>query len=1026
MNPYSIDANGVNTAPDTLAFRATLGGELYTSSISVHPKVTGSWVTTQSFTGTSTFKFNQDLTVFVPNTESFFLNQFPAGIKNRVSNKIRQQGEILPYSGSNETNLPTNQVLSPFISIQQSVTVSGSYTPNIDYVEVAFSPQNQINNDIAGQLGYFNIGEYIGDPRLVSSSAESYPALDGLRNYYFEKYTGNYNIWDYIRLIKYFDNSLFKMIADWTPARTDLASGIVIKQTTLERNKYPVPQLDITSSLAMVESGSYETDVLYNLTNEEVADVNFIVLPTQSYNLGTTFSGSFNNVSGDNGSNCYIWYYTPDALFGPPIVLFYQSLYTTEEVPFNFTYGSIVSGSKIEFYCDSTAESVLLNAYVTGSWLEASNVPYEVEDLLITGSSIQMYTITGSSGGSIVDTEILTFSTASYILNSGDIITFNLSSSGAERISCYISSSAENSNPAIITLYNQSTSSYTTSSVKLNYTLNQTFDISTGYLRIQNNSLDATIKISNLEVYQAPSYYQTVETVYGLNQILVPNEFDFNGELEGSEILVTDGDLNPSNPYKHPSTQVILFDVATVLDVYSFPVVANNITLYGYTEDPSLSLLFYLTIPNQSKNGVDITSALDNLTTGNRIKFTTLSSVVSFTYNFDFQIKTIKNIVGGVFIEIASVYGYNPSTEGDPIATNSEANFTPFLNEPNFYASAFNPITNNADIPRLDPEFFDVDFSTNAITAVNRVNIISASRGQGVATPAPVQASNYTTARIINPRYVGSKNTSPDFNIIDNQQLPSVEKYTSYFIYTPGGSGNTLAERSGSGNYKIGFLVDELGNVIQPTANNTGSAYVPNLLDAFGADTTVILSPNNTQTIDQTEYTVYKPGVVSNIIMYSDTGSLGNDYLVSGSYNSINFQVDPNIKFNYGFFASKNTDQIISTTTPIPNSETASFNNIVVDSAQGWTSSINAYKPQYNSLLRNRIGGRLEINVPGTGSVTMSIMNGTSSLTSSAGSGPNTDLLLEATSSQYFNTSDLYWLKVINNSNASITVKKLW
>ena len=66
--------------------------------------------------------------------------------------------------------------------------ISSSYTRDIDYVEVAFSPQNEINNDIAGQLGYFNIGEYIGDPRLVSSSAESYPALDGLRNYYFEKW----------------------------------------------------------------------------------------------------------------------------------------------------------------------------------------------------------------------------------------------------------------------------------------------------------------------------------------------------------------------------------------------------------------------------------------------------------------------------------------------------------------------------------------------------------------------------------------------------------------------------------------------------------------------------------------------------------------------------------------------------------------------------------------------------------------------------------------------------------------------
>ena len=49
MNPYSIEQN------EYLAFRATLGGELYTSSLSVHPKITGSWVTTSSFIGNSIF-----------------------------------------------------------------------------------------------------------------------------------------------------------------------------------------------------------------------------------------------------------------------------------------------------------------------------------------------------------------------------------------------------------------------------------------------------------------------------------------------------------------------------------------------------------------------------------------------------------------------------------------------------------------------------------------------------------------------------------------------------------------------------------------------------------------------------------------------------------------------------------------------------------------------------------------------------------------------------------------------------------
>jgi hypothetical protein len=49
MNPHSTEGNSLNSSPDELIFRASLGGELYTGSVSIHPKVTGSWVATSSF-----------------------------------------------------------------------------------------------------------------------------------------------------------------------------------------------------------------------------------------------------------------------------------------------------------------------------------------------------------------------------------------------------------------------------------------------------------------------------------------------------------------------------------------------------------------------------------------------------------------------------------------------------------------------------------------------------------------------------------------------------------------------------------------------------------------------------------------------------------------------------------------------------------------------------------------------------------------------------------------------------------------
>jgi len=244
MNPDSIEGNSLNSAPDQLAFRASLGGELFTGSVSIHPKVTGSFSTTSSFASNSNFTTGSSK--FTSNVETVYLDQPAAGIKNIVSNKI-QIGDI---------TLPTGDTLSKYRSIQQQPPGGSTYTENLAYTEIAFSPQNEINDDIMDQLGFFNMGEFIGDPRQRFNQDTSYPDLDALRNAYFKKYKGNYNIFEYVNLIKYFDNSLFKMIKDFTPARASLASGVVIKQTLLERNKYPQPE--VTYSLNDY-SGSIDT-----------------------------------------------------------------------------------------------------------------------------------------------------------------------------------------------------------------------------------------------------------------------------------------------------------------------------------------------------------------------------------------------------------------------------------------------------------------------------------------------------------------------------------------------------------------------------------------------------------------------------------------------------------------------------------------------------------------------------------------------------------------------------------------------
>ena len=285
MNPNSIDTQGENEYSNYLAFRIPLGGELYTGSLSIHPKVTGSWIATSSFDPalvslslTSSANFTN--AVWSTNIEEVFFNSPTAGLRNRVTDKIQIVSQDLPQINLQYTQ--SGNTLSQYRSIQQQYVISGSETPDVNALEVAFSPQNEIDDDIIDSLGYFNIGNYIGDPRQVFTPNTSYPDLDTLRQNFFQKYTDRYDLFDYIRLIKFFDNSLFKMIKDFVPARTNLRSGVVVKQHLLERNKYPQPMMDWED---VTYTGSIDTAFFSGSTGGTFNEFN--VLSDGSFNIRT-------------------------------------------------------------------------------------------------------------------------------------------------------------------------------------------------------------------------------------------------------------------------------------------------------------------------------------------------------------------------------------------------------------------------------------------------------------------------------------------------------------------------------------------------------------------------------------------------------------------------------------------------------------------------------------------------------------------------------------------------------------------
>ena len=96
-----------------------------------------------------------------------------------------------------------------------------------------FSPIKELNMDIIKSFGNFNIDNYIGAP--ADEYKDEYTELKSLRDYYFQRL--NRDIYEYIRLIRYIDKSLFDVLEDLVPARAKVSKGLLIEPHFLERSK---------------------------------------------------------------------------------------------------------------------------------------------------------------------------------------------------------------------------------------------------------------------------------------------------------------------------------------------------------------------------------------------------------------------------------------------------------------------------------------------------------------------------------------------------------------------------------------------------------------------------------------------------------------------------------------------------------------------------------------------------------------------------------------------------------------------
>ena len=189
-----------------------------------------------------------------PGTDDFF-GPTPFLSQSKVAIRLDNTGSIV-----------TGSALSAFSTV---VNKNNTYSNDSHEVHVGFNINSDTNKVIRNRTtGSFNIDNYIGDPRIESDAR--YDSLNIVSKKILEEditwedmtsawEDSNFNWNDdlafnrspngFIRLLKFFDNSLFKQIKDFLPARTVTATGLIIEPHVLNRSKITAPSVSFTNDI---------------------------------------------------------------------------------------------------------------------------------------------------------------------------------------------------------------------------------------------------------------------------------------------------------------------------------------------------------------------------------------------------------------------------------------------------------------------------------------------------------------------------------------------------------------------------------------------------------------------------------------------------------------------------------------------------------------------------------------------------------------------------------------------------------
>jgi len=270
-NPKSYIGNTPSSSYYNLARRFSFDDNIALNNLSEILDTSSNQTTTvvgnpNGFSETNTFETVIDKTkTIVPNN----------GPNRRMATKIRIEDNIL--SGS-EANL----------NRMKRVDVSSNDFSPIDSPKlgVYFSPVDVVNEDIISSFANLDFNQYIGDPR--DNFEQSYSTLRDISNQYFQKYTDNNDFWDFMQLIKYYDQSVFRQLKKLVPARAKTHMGTLIEGNIFERPKSPVQQ-----SNPSITKPNYEDNInISNVSVDETEASQSVISITSEY---PNYSGSISD-----------------------------------------------------------------------------------------------------------------------------------------------------------------------------------------------------------------------------------------------------------------------------------------------------------------------------------------------------------------------------------------------------------------------------------------------------------------------------------------------------------------------------------------------------------------------------------------------------------------------------------------------------------------------------------------------------------------------------------------------------------